>query len=666
MKATKLIALSAFATLAACGNGDDKQSADSDTDSQVACPWDDDSEPAKAIALNGSAEGYICPIGDQDWYSIVQAQNNGLMAISLEIEAPVAPIGPTYTLWDVTGTEVIATPAASESAGPGEPIHIVHGVTAGRQYLLSVRDSGGDGTDTRHPYLLTVEGLPDPDSNEPNDDETAASDLSGSQDAYISYRGDQDWYAVDAPERGLLDIRLTMPIGAIEPAFRVIDLAGETMITQSNPSGTVEATELTRIQPVEDAGIYYVVVEDDDNVEYDTEVPYTLQVAVANDPDLNEPNDHPTEATEIPAQMCVGSWSNWENAEGYLASSGDIDWYHVPLSSCGTGIIEIEVTFDDPATLPANLDVEVRIVRNVDMEICQVDQDCQELSQSCGENIECAHLGNTCLASGRCAGSGQCLGTGDCGATLLSATADAANPGYLLTSAPLQGYADVWFAVVDHLGNALSVDNPYSMQVRVRDQPDLEPSELYTAGPPVANNAGYHSAYAQTIPVHDCRLGYDCCDGGTWETGAIGYAFDQDWFKYQHPCPGQDCMVRIHYEFDAGPTDLYLRIFADTSLWYDTITGTSELANQGARAGIFGGLAPSDECFYAYDDHIGSPFWYHLAVRDTIWVDAGNPMGGTWDWDAEQEYRLCVETIADGCLSPCEVWDPAGCGPPYP
>ena len=39
------------------------------------------------------------------------------------------------------------------------------------------------------------------------------------------------------------------------------------------------------------------------------------------------------------------------------------------------------------------------------------------------------------------------------------------------------------------------------------------------------------------------------------ETIEISYEYDQDWYVYAHPCPGEDCTVRILYQVDAGPVD---------------------------------------------------------------------------------------------------------------
>jgi hypothetical protein len=267
---------------------------------------------------------------------------------------------------------------------------------------------------------------------------------------------------------------------------------------------------------------------------------------------------------------------------------------------------------------------------------------------------------------------------GNCGATLISQTSAAiqtSNPetqpstnphGPVRVAAPLFGVTTMYIAVEDYQGNAQSATVGYTVRARVATETDIhEPSEVYLNRPALQNDSvSPHmaiAAAAPTVPVHTCTgsAADDCCGDADWIEGAISYTYDQDWFRYEHPCAGLDCMVRVRYQVDAGPVDALMLIYQGGSLWNDlVIPSVSDTGDQAAKSGVSGGLAATDDCLYAYQGHTE----YYFSVRDTIFVSGGNQNNGTWDWNRDQRYRFCIEKIADECLAPCQVHD-NGCGP---
>ncbi|MCP4606122.1 MAG: hypothetical protein GY847_37355 [Proteobacteria bacterium] len=673
-----------------CGcNGTNKESPDAGADSESSspCPWDDDDEYAQAgeLSVENPVEGFLCPKGDQDWYEFTIPDGYDILTVELSIEAPVSPIDPTYAIWTAGAEDPLIAPKSDESAAPSEPIKIVHGLESG-EYLIVVKDRANDAEDVRHPYRLSVSIANDMDSNEPNNSDAQATKSSATpMKGYISYRGDEDWYEIESQERSVANVSLTMPKGGIEPAYRIVDPNGDVMISNANEAGKREATSLSYLQALQSAGSYFVVISDDDNIDYDLETPYALEVSLEQDPDQNEANDHPSEATELSSLTCDNDWSDWINSEGYIGSSGDIDWYKINVDNCGRGVIEIDISFGSQKSLPEDLQASVRLVRNVDEEPCTVDQDCQKLStKRCEIDETCSQYGNNCLSEGVCAGTGVCLPTGQCGAALCSESApltitnpnnpleQITNPerGKVLLSAPLFGLSPVYIAVEDYHGDAHSLDHAYTIRTRVRTDPDIrEPSEVYAAGPAdIDDEISAQTAVAKEVTVHDCTQetdgGLSCCGEDTWVEGYLSYKHDQDWYAYSHPCPQEDCMVRVLFEFDQGPVDFYMQIFRSTVPWFDNLSDTVEQDTQAAKSGYFGGLEADDYCFYAYRGHTGDPFWYYLVMRDTIFISEVREEDGTWDQSAEQAYRFCIEKVADGCHEPpCKNYD-EGCGAP--
>ncbi|MCP4199790.1 MAG: hypothetical protein GY762_21815, partial [Proteobacteria bacterium] len=240
-----------------CKKDDATGNTDPDGGEASACDWDEynSAETAGNLTLGTASEGYLCPYEDQDWYRFTVGSGNTLVTVTLNIDAPVSPVDPTYTIWSADGTENLASPEATEAARPGEPLNITHNLSSG-EYLIVVRDTAADGEDTRHAYQLTITASSDGDTNEPNND-TAGATAGGTAldtDGYISYRGDEDWYAVTANDRDLVIVDLTMPAGGIQPAFRVVDSADSELASQSNLGGAREDTAINYVQALATAG----------------------------------------------------------------------------------------------------------------------------------------------------------------------------------------------------------------------------------------------------------------------------------------------------------------------------------------------------------------------------------------------------------------------------
>ena len=133
-----------------------------------------------------------------------------------------------------------------------------------------------------------------------------------------------------------------------------------------------------------------------------------------------------------------------------------------------------------------------------------------------------------------------------------------------------------------------------------------------------------------------------------WTEGVISYEDDQDFYSYRHPCPGEDCMVKIYYEIDEGPVDFLLQVYQHNDLWFDPIVPVSELNVNAAISGVFGGLNAGDQCFYAWQGHgrMNEDFYYTLSIRD---------LRSKKDWSSDQKYRFCIEKAGNGCFEPpCE------------
>lgn len=689
--ASLVVLVGALAGVSACSGTDDPKTIDPGI---VKCERDDISEPALAQAFNLAepTSGFVCPEEDQDWYRITLTDQEKIARVSLSMSVPLSQIEPTYAFYTINSAgepeTVVASPPATSI---GAKLNDVHCMEAG-EYLFVVRDQGDNAEDFRHPYTVTVTGQPDPDLNEPNNEQATAHVMSSgsSVQAAIACGGDEDYYKVEIPQGVILRMKLTAPIAGYEPTLLLLDDTGQPIVTQSNPSGGVQETNIDRYEVVPGAGTYYILVKDDDNADANPDVLYTLLVELVTDQDPNEPNNHPSVATPLSASAvtCSGSWSTSMEFQGTIGSPGDNDWYELPLSGCNNGIIEAEVVLNNN-NLPTaeqwafneKIQATVSLIRPHAESPCVNDQDCITLNKSCEDSWDCAGYFNTCLPEQLCSGASVCLPSGSCGALetqrryQCSPTVAECQPNSgaqppvnkAVISAPLFGDGHVYLRVSDFQADGGAPDVLYTLKVRVRTDPDAnERSNLYANElPPVIP---VWRQPAVDIPIHDCTIG-DCCDSGTWVTGVLAYESDMDWYRYPHPCPGQDCTARVVYDVDGGPVDFTIRVSRQTDdedSWFPVLR-SDEAANQVARSGALGGSSAGDSCFYAFSGHSSSNgYYYYVSVRDVLalYNNSGIVRPDSRDWSTDQTYRFCVEKVDNACLEPpCQIYE-TGCGVP--
>jgi len=689
-----LFAVTAFLSglfAASCSGPDDPKTIDP---GMVECERDNISEPglAQIFNLNEPSTGFVCPEEDQDWYRVTLTNQEQIVSVSLSMSVPLSQIEPTYAFWSLNAAgepeTVVAQPPATSI---GAHLDVVHCMEPG-DYLFVVSDEGNDAEDFRHPYTIAVKGQPDPDPNEPNNERTGAKGLTSgtSVQAAIACRGDQDYYSIEVPTGVIVRMKLTAPIAKYQPTLELLSYDGQILVTESNDSGAVQETNIDRYEVVPAAGTYYVLVKDNDNAEANPDVLYTLLLELVTDQDPNEPNNHPSVATQLSGSSvtCSGSWSSTMQFQGTIGSPGDSDWFELPLTGCNNGLIEAEVVLNNN-NLPMNeqwdfndkIQATVALIRPHAGDSCDSDQDCITLNKSCEDGWDCAGLFNTCLPEQLCSGASVCLPSDVCGALETqrryqcsptvaecqksSGTQPPKNQATI--SAPLYDDSHVYLRVSDFQADGGAPDVLYTLKVRVRTDPDThERSNLYANElPPIIP---VWRQPAVDIPVHDCTNG-DCCGSGNWVTGSLGYESDIDWYRYPHPCAGQDCTARIVYDVDGGPVDFTIRVSRQTDdedSWFEALA-SDELANQLARSGALGGTAAGDSCFYAYSGHAASGgFYYYVSVRDVLelYNNSGLVRPESRDWSPEQTYRFCVEKVYNACLEPpCQVYE-TGCGIP--
>ncbi len=653
----------------------------------VQCQRDDISKPENAQPLSTTATdpqtGYICPEGDRDWYKVEVPTGQTILNVSLKMAVPLSPVEANYSVWSIDNSgQPGSVVAAPRFTAVGEALDNVHCMEPGK-YLLSVNDTGDDSSDLRNQYELKVSTSADQDTNEPNNTKESATALSSGQSVtgYITCPGDYDRYAIDVPAGNLVEIQLQSDVAQYEPKLQLTDENDQVLVQQTNRSGRVQPTSIDRFATLPGGGRYYISVSDDDDFDSDPAVPYTLKVDFVPDTDPNEPNNTAATATKVSSTplSCGSSWSNWVEKTGTIGAPGDNDWFEVPVQNCDGGILEADLTFDTSSMSPTEQwQFSTKVQASVAMVIpernspCNQDSECNSLQVSCSDNLDCSGYLEQCLPEGLCAGASVCLPGGFCGANHVerhyecdprlpecqAANSPTPPPNRAHFAAPLPSGSPVFLRVSDFQANAAAPDTTYHLRVRVHQETDThEPSNIFTNALSQDMSVSRNLKKATKVPVYDCTgSNPTCCDSAQWTTGAISYGNDLDWYTYDHPCPGEDCMLKFHYRVDGGPVDTVMNVYTGSSPWY-TVLSADEQDTQPSKNGTVGGTATTDRCFYAYQGHTGDPYEYGLLVRDVraLYSDDMTPIPASNDWDPNQTYSFCIEKVYNGCEAPCEM-----------
>lgn len=314
-RAAATIIAASVAALAACvvddvvGTRDASPDADQDLEG---CRLDTSNGPRSALSMtvNESQDswettGFICPMGDTDWYHLSIPVDHRLARTTITVRGPVSPVQPAFTIYECDDLclderpddpphrccTVVTTSDLSNADAGLERTHCVH---SGELYFV-VSDIGDDNADVRYPrgeYIATISTLPDSDLNELNDDESQPTHVteSGAQswhgEGQINCRGDQDWFALDESDGadfttgGRLYVSLDVDTPVMyQPQLHVLNGSLVSLGIQYNEDASVGPTHLTWSGTILSTDRYYFIVEDFDRLDIDT-APYELSVNI--------------------------------------------------------------------------------------------------------------------------------------------------------------------------------------------------------------------------------------------------------------------------------------------------------------------------------------------------------------------------------------------------
>ncbi len=576
---------------------------------------------AAPLAPGGSATGVVGCRGDEDWYAVEVGERQ---VLSWRLEMDAGGLHPRVRVLSPDGAllDDQRNPAGKRVA---TDIQRVVGTRGAGTYHVVVSDDDDGEADPETPYTLSVDVAEEIDPNEPNDVVAEATELAavtcaagwsgwGERQGSVGTLGDPDWFHLptEGCRRGLVEVEVELDGAGLSDAAawalqRTLQMSVALVVP--DPVSECERDEQCRLLnrqcsgPFDCAGYFNTCLPEGRCAGATTCLPGGLCGAfrVERHYEAREAGD----GTPPPNRVVLS------------APMADQDLYLRVGDFGGDGLapdrlytVRVRVRKDPDTNEPNNLYTPT---------LLQSDPIGVQLDLARGHRVVPVHACELARGGGADAG------------VELDAGPDAAPDAALVEpdAAPVE---------------------PDAAPI----EPDAAPAEPDAAVPPPdaavpPPDAAATDAGPPPGPVPGC------CGPDDWIEGAISYEADQDFFAYAHPCPGEDCMVRILFEVDGGPVDQLWQVFQGNGLWYDGVVPIGDGADQPARSGSFGGISAADQCFYAFQGHQGEPFYYAIGVRDLL---PGR------DWDPDQRYRFCIEKVADGCAEPpCQLHED-GCGLP--
>jgi hypothetical protein len=619
-----------------------------------------DWKTAISLEAGKDAQGFVCPVKDQDFFKITVPAGTRLLHLQLQGSVSVTNVELTYLILREAGGTTTTVGQAPPWTGAGlRSFDDYHCIDPGTYYIL-VKDEGDDARDGTNPYTLRYTTEPDPDTNEPNDSVAAAKALG--QPGYVSCKGDLDYHKVDVAADQLLEVKLTTQAATkVDLKYTIYDDQKNKLAEAGNPDGSKAPTNLTTIHALPKAGAYFIAVEDTGGDDSDPKVPYTLTATPKAEPDPQDKgtrNDTPATATKLSFAECQAGYTR----TGQIASKADLDYFKIDgmpadMSPDNPGVIEVTVTYG--AGVSTIVDPQIGLVYPHKGTPCTKDTCCRVLAAPCTSEFDCVRetfscikkedifcsdkdcagaLSTTCASELACAGAVTCLPEKFCGAEEVARADDNGEKdgASVRTAQPLLHPGPWYVRVGDLQNNDYDYGKNYTLTIKCRMDPEgaNELNNEYFPNPlsSTINTADYHTAAAKKKGLKIVL--------GTWYTGYISYEGDQDWYLFDHPCPGADCNLQVNYRTNgscpagtggSGLEFVYVLAHRDGDPWFSF--------PENPAPNLTGSYGGASQCLYGFAGDSG----YYFYVTDY--------KHNSWSWDCSYSFQI-VKT-ADGCNAPC-------------
>jgi hypothetical protein len=659
------------------------RTSDEETTDATGCLLDSSSAAASATPTNAGdkQQGTICPRGDRDWYALDVPAGSNLLDVSASYSGSLTKVKLFARLYGSDGVTPVAdgeiddaTPATGTTS-----IATTLRVAQPGRYYLEVGDIQDKNADSRNSYVLTVGFAADPDPHEPNDTASDAK-VPDTNPGYLAYRGDVDVFRATTTE-ALLRMTLDNPAGAKSAIDYQVTSSDGTVIARGSALPAAAAQDTVRA--VGAAGDYLVTLRYPPASEPDRrpEAGYRMTLASVKEPD---PHESPVRNDSATTATCPGGGAGPCNTtfsgakvdlpvqHGFIASVGDRDVYRIDATGGVPAVLEADLSAG-----PTPLQLALTILTPHAESPCTSDTECAAINVECKKDSDC-ELSHKCLTEDAytfcktppcrlCEGSGACVPSGPAGGPRVCAaiqyttmdadggmSVDASAKNSVRTAQPIFTAGPVYVVVHDFQDQRYDLSSAYDLALRVAPEPDpndqsgtaSERNNFYNPYLVQDSNLTPNKARAKDITA---EIG-----GANAVTGYLSYQADEDWYVFDHPCPGQDCGLVFEW-VQPGPSPVRPAFILRTeglgiheSWTYSGATATTSLA--GPVTATFG-EGDCHECSFASQKYSGK---YYLQVRD---VGAAH-----WDFSGGGKYSFRLKTKSAGCPAQCsEFAGQCGC-----
>jgi hypothetical protein len=225
---------------------------------------------ANMVAAKGQVEGTIRPQKDVDWYKL-EVDHQG--ELQVQITKVPAELDVVVRAWNANKDAITGWFAPLRAGGDTQAM--IDLLKEG-EYYLEIRDNRDDAR-AIEPYSLQLAFTPTADQHEPNNSFAKASlvKMNETIEGNIFPRRDHDWYKLEVPAQGELEILITNVAPEMDVVFRLWNTKESVIAGWVKPlrkgGDTVDSVHLTS------EGTYYLEIADSHDDERSIQ-PYTLKI----------------------------------------------------------------------------------------------------------------------------------------------------------------------------------------------------------------------------------------------------------------------------------------------------------------------------------------------------------------------------------------------------